>query len=251
MQIYHYNQNTGELTGQTNARPDPLEPGRWLIPKHATTIAPPTIGENEVAVFASGAWTLQPDYRTTPVWDTATAEPVQMDGIGPLPDGLTLIEPPDLFPVWTGDGWGGDVMAAAATKAAQLQAEFTTRMQEPLLYDGDTFLVDDWSIQTIKTTLDTCLYLGLRGDVPIPTRYPLQSGYWLALDEDGEARIPVPMTVARLRGLHIAGWERNADLWGSLMIHKAQIEARVAEGATAFQIMAYNHTDNWVREEQS
>jgi hypothetical protein len=137
------------------------------------------------------------------------------------------------------------ISAATQNKSAQLQAEFATRMEEPLLYDGDTFLVDAWSIQTIKTTLDTCMYMGLTGTDPVPTRAPLQPGYWLAADTDGEARIPVPMTVARLQGLHIAGWERNTDLWGALIVHRTTIEAMVAEDATAEQIMAYDHTQGW------
>lgn len=39
--IYHYSQADGEYLGDGKARPDPMEPGRWLIPAWATDKAPP------------------------------------------------------------------------------------------------------------------------------------------------------------------------------------------------------------------
>lgn len=40
MQIHHYHELTGVYLGKSTAEPDPMEPGRWLVPAHATDKAP-------------------------------------------------------------------------------------------------------------------------------------------------------------------------------------------------------------------
>ena len=61
MKVYHYNKKTGELItfvkngkqlNYTEARPDPLEKGKFLLPANATFIAPKE-GEN-VLMMESG-----------------------------------------------------------------------------------------------------------------------------------------------------------------------------------------------------
>lgn len=56
MKIYHYDQHTGEYMGDGEAAADPLEPGRWLIPAWATTIAPPEAVEGKVRYFDGLEW---------------------------------------------------------------------------------------------------------------------------------------------------------------------------------------------------
>lgn len=56
MKVYHYDETTGELLGEGEARPDPMEPGRWLIPAHATTETPPEPKEGEMRCFDGTAW---------------------------------------------------------------------------------------------------------------------------------------------------------------------------------------------------
>ena len=68
MIIHHYHKATGEYLRSSEARIDPLETkkqGRdvYLLPAHATDIAPPKIGENEAPVFDGKAWNVVPDYR--------------------------------------------------------------------------------------------------------------------------------------------------------------------------------------------
>ena len=58
MQIYHYHPNTFEYVGSSVADPDPLDPGRWLIPRNATAQAPPTPGEGFKAVWTVAGWTV-------------------------------------------------------------------------------------------------------------------------------------------------------------------------------------------------
>lgn len=60
--IYHYQQDSGEFLGAGEARPDPMEPGRWLIPAWATTVQPPQPMEGKFRAFNGVAW----EYRDLP-----------------------------------------------------------------------------------------------------------------------------------------------------------------------------------------
>ena len=86
MQIYHYSPDTGEFLGETTARQSPIEPGKYLIPAHATPISPPPVADHEAAVFEDGLWVVTPDYRGE--WFDGRT-PVQVIDLGPLPDGYT------------------------------------------------------------------------------------------------------------------------------------------------------------------
>jgi hypothetical protein len=71
MDIYHYHPSTQQYLGFGSADPDPLEPGNWLIPAHATTIAPPEalLGFNRY--FTGTAW----EYRVVEPEDTPEVQP--------------------------------------------------------------------------------------------------------------------------------------------------------------------------------
>lgn len=57
MNIYHYDAETLEYIGVGMADPSPREPDVWLIPAHATIIAPDVEpNEEEVLVFEEGVW---------------------------------------------------------------------------------------------------------------------------------------------------------------------------------------------------
>lgn len=60
MDIWHYHPGDGQLLGQGRADPNPVEPGNWLLPAWATTIAPPPIDAGERAHFNGSAWVVLP-----------------------------------------------------------------------------------------------------------------------------------------------------------------------------------------------
>lgn len=62
MDIYHYGQHTGVYLGGSQAQPDPMEPGRWLIPAWATPVAPGEEIEGMEQVFNGTEWV----YRDLP-----------------------------------------------------------------------------------------------------------------------------------------------------------------------------------------
>lgn len=59
MTIYHYNSDTGEFVGSSEAEESPREPGVFLIPLHATIEPAPEIPEGKRAIFSDDHWTLE------------------------------------------------------------------------------------------------------------------------------------------------------------------------------------------------
>ncbi|MDF0605981.1 tail fiber assembly protein [Neisseriaceae bacterium TC5R-5] len=120
--VYAYHPQTGEYLGETVADHSPLEQNEvWLIPAHATELAPPLVMEQEVAVFEDGAWKLQTDWRAVKLWSTQSAQALQPQ-IGDTPDSLqaTTLEPPQ-FACWQEDHWGIDETAQQAAHSQQAE----------------------------------------------------------------------------------------------------------------------------------
>jgi hypothetical protein len=59
MNIYHYHPNTQQLIAAGVADPSPLEPGKWLVPAHATELEPPAEVEGKTRHFVDGQWVYQ------------------------------------------------------------------------------------------------------------------------------------------------------------------------------------------------
>ncbi len=92
--VHSYDPATGAYVGDTAAFADPKALGSYLIPAHATTLAPPAAGTNQIAVWANGAWTLAADYRGWKGYD-ANGTAVEITTIGQTPQaGWTTTPPP-------------------------------------------------------------------------------------------------------------------------------------------------------------
>lgn len=63
MDIYNYHGVTGEFLSKSEARPDPLEKNKFLIPANATKKVPPVSAVNKTPVFDGTKWSLVPDHR--------------------------------------------------------------------------------------------------------------------------------------------------------------------------------------------
>ena len=66
MRIYHYNKRTAAYVGSTEAAPNPLEPGQFLIPANATPVEPPEAVEGKVARWNGQAWELTDQVTLVP-----------------------------------------------------------------------------------------------------------------------------------------------------------------------------------------
>ncbi|UYO47797.1 hypothetical protein KQX64_17715 [Rhodopseudomonas palustris] len=93
MQIWNYDPATGELVSSGLADESPMEPGAFLIPAFATTIAPPSFVDGFCPVFRDGGWTLVEDHRGETWWDPNGVE-VVISELGKVPEGLSNVAPP-------------------------------------------------------------------------------------------------------------------------------------------------------------
>ena len=98
MNIYNYHQKTLEFVGQSQADPDPLDVGKWLIPAHSTPVQPPSYIEGKIRLFINDEWVYQdiknkdpvvepiiePEYLP-PISDDQPATGVQLQGEDGIP----------------------------------------------------------------------------------------------------------------------------------------------------------------------
>lgn len=120
--IYRYHPYTGEFQGRSEARMDPLESGRPLVPANATLEAPPEALEGHARVFDGAAWTQVEDHRGESVYNKADASGVSVDWLGEIGPEYTDQEPGD-FPIW-------DEQAGAWTTDADARDEAIIQARE-------------------------------------------------------------------------------------------------------------------------
>lgn len=65
--VYSYHPKTGAYIGNDEAYPDPLTPDEYLIPAHATTIAPAEPGVGKYAKWNGTEWTIEDIEEPVPV----------------------------------------------------------------------------------------------------------------------------------------------------------------------------------------
>lgn len=64
--VYNYDPRNGDYTGESLADPNPMEPGRYLIPDFATTQKPTRPGKGQRVVFKGGKWQAEAVPARTP-----------------------------------------------------------------------------------------------------------------------------------------------------------------------------------------
>ncbi|MDY7807764.1 tail fiber assembly protein [Burkholderia stagnalis] len=132
MKIYNYDFKTGAFTGAGEPDPDPMSPGRWLIPAFASIKKPPKPGDREWPFWINGAWTMKPDFRNVPLYQTANGAPASINEPGVVPADVDLTDEPkpsDVH-VWRDGAWGPDEQLVEHKARADATAEFATRMEK-------------------------------------------------------------------------------------------------------------------------
>lgn len=133
---------------------------------------------------------------------------------------------------------------AVQRKLADVDRHAAMLQDQHLSHDGHRYYADPGSLATITTTL---AIVQMQADTdPVPTPAPV-AGYWLSADRDTETggRRIVAMTCGQFKQLARALYDRNAALWGARQVHYATVEGMAAAGATAEQILQYDHTAGW------
>ncbi len=188
-----------------------------------------TVAEVETAIGFTGITDREVEWRESQPdrWQLVGGEWVEIEG-------------------WAAARAAAQMAAAVATKITEIEAESRRRQAEDLIWNGHSWYADSWATKTIESCCAVATALGMADTDPIRVPAPLQPGYWMTseVDESGN-RVLVYLTIAEMRQLLAALYDRNGAIWGKEVIHKATIEAMVSEGATAEDIAAYECTDGW------
>ena len=130
MKIYHYNNITNEMVGESEVTLDPLD-NLPLIPASATESIPSNVGVNQVSIFEDGVWLVKYDYRGVKGFDSQGVEQ-EITEIGAIPDESWTDErvytQPEL-----------DALAYAKAKQDKLLAvsQITVTTKSGNVFDGD------------------------------------------------------------------------------------------------------------------
>ena len=136
------------------------------------------------------------------------------------------------------------ISASVQRKLADIDRYAASLQDQPLTHNGHRYYADRGSLETITTTLAVVLLLA--DDAPVPTPAPV-AGKWMSADRDPQtgSRVLVEMSNGQFKQMARALYDRNALLWGAKQMHYATVEAMAAGGATAEQILGYDHTAGW------
>ena len=97
MKTYKYSQ-TGEFIYEIQCQESPREPGKFLIPANATTVAPPEEQAGKARVWNGEEWKYRDDNRGKTMYSvTDSRQTGTMSNVlgANVPDGWTLTPPPD------------------------------------------------------------------------------------------------------------------------------------------------------------
>ena len=84
MKIYIYDKNTKIFLAETVAQKNPKRQGEFLFPKNSTTLAPPQLNKNQVAIFNGKLWEVSDDFRRELQINLKTKEITTVFRIGKL-----------------------------------------------------------------------------------------------------------------------------------------------------------------------
>ena len=138
-----------------------------------------------------------------------------------------------------------DLIAVSVQRKLADIDRYAARLEDqPLAHNGHHYYADRGSLETITTTLAVVLMQS--DDAPVPTPAPV-AGKWISADRDPQTggRVLVPMSNGQFKQMARALYDRNALLWGAKQMHYAAVEAMAAGGATAAEILAYDHLQGW------
>lgn len=121
MKIYLFDPS-GLYLGERDARVDPADETRHLVPKNATTTAPPATTGDDVAVWDGSAWSTTVDNRETRYW-TPGAGLATMTDFGALPAGATVVTGRDPWLVLDSGTWRLGTEADRVKTATELRIE--------------------------------------------------------------------------------------------------------------------------------
>lgn len=145
--VYQTN-HLGLYVGPVLADESPLEPGVFLMPGGCVEVAPPEAPENKIQYWNGKRWQLLDYFNGLIVYNTSTREPLTLSGVGPIPNGYTVLRPQP-GQVWKDGRWVDDLDTVLARLYAQklemingtcaglIESGFISDvLEQPLRYDS-------------------------------------------------------------------------------------------------------------------
>ena len=135
------------------------------------------------------------------------------------------------------------VAASVRAKHTEIDRYAALLQDQPLTHNGHRYHADRGSLDTITTPLAVVL-MG-DDDVPVPTPAPV-AGKWMSADRDqAGGRVLVEMSNGQFKQMARTLYNRNAAIWDAKQVHYVMVENMAILGATAEQILGYDHTAGW------
>lgn len=199
MKIHHYDPNTREFLFSDDANPDPLEPGRYLVPASSTEVEPPEAKEGFRAAFVDDAWTVLRDARGL-YYSTETGMPERVETLGELPAELTTEPRPSPLHIYRDGAWVVRPFTIPEQRLT-LDAQLEEQLGAGVAFNGHTWHLDDRFMLELVGMI-----LGLQlGVLSGPQRVRTVENQILELDASGLTTVAAACG-ARRREIYEACW---------------------------------------------
>ena len=191
MKEYFYNEETNELLFAQEAFIDPLETELaghdiFMLSANATFVEPPTKKDGYAIVWNGEAWDEVEDHRGTQYWfssDSYYTEPMTMNKLGALPNGITLSRPEK-----TADEIAIEEMFKAKSERADYVSKIVVEV-DGMKFDGDEASQDRMarSVVALNDDNETVQWVLADNTIAQVTRIQLKQALRLA----GEAQTAI------------------------------------------------------------
>ena len=191
MKEYFYNEETNELLFEQEAFIDPLETELaghdiFMLSANATFVEPPTKRDGYAIVWNGEAWDEVEDHRGTQYWfssDSYYTEPMTMNMLGALPNGITLTRPEK-----TADEIAIEEMFKAKSERADYVSKIVVEV-DGMKFDGDETSQDRMarSVVALNDDSETVQWVLADNTIAQVTRVQLKQALRLA----GEAQTAI------------------------------------------------------------
>ena len=175
MQYYSYKPSTGEYIGSAEARQNPREKGKYLLPAFATFDEPqPAVGI--AAVWNGSKWDYIEDYRGTAVYHKTNGNAGVVRKLGPISSECTTAAPPEpvKYYKWGGNNWVLDTsqkQEIIKLLEARIDKQTDEKILNDFVYDGNAYYLSLENQMNFKALND------IRDSLTYPVKVKHQSGY--------------------------------------------------------------------------
>lgn len=139
MKIYNYHPATFEFRCESDARESPREPGNYLIPANATTVATTPADPGFARQFdpQTDTWATVEDHRGEVVYRKSDAQKIVVDWLGDIGPDYTDQAPSSANDTWDGSQWVPPQPTSADVDAERDMRQYPGALPTGLGWDVD------------------------------------------------------------------------------------------------------------------